>query len=280
LRARVVVSAVGAVLAYYGAVVVIAIGVGVALPDAWYDGTYAVAATTVPVLVAVVAVNVALVRAGWTSPRELGWPAWRATPLALGRGVGVGLALAAGALLLALGPGGARLVLTGEPIGAWAAVALPLAVGLAGAALAEELLFRGFPLARLAEPLTRVGASALLAIVFAAAHLANPDVAALGVVNLALASLMLSAAFFAPGGLPLAWGVHWGWNGGLALGADAPVSGLSFDLPALEFDTGRTPVVTGGAFGPEGGLAATAALAIALIWFGRRAAAVGKGEPR
>jgi len=39
-------------------------------------------------------------------------------------------------------------------------------------------------------------------------------------------------------------------------------------------------LVTGGAFGPEGGFAATATLAIALIWFGRRAAAVGKGEPR
>jgi membrane protease YdiL (CAAX protease family) len=171
-------------------------------------------------------------------------------------------------------------VATGESFAAWAGAALPLGAGLVVAALAEELLFRGFPLARLAEPLTRVGASVLLAIVFAAAHLANPDVSTLGLVNLILASLMLSAAFFAPGGLPLAWGVHWGWNGGLALGADAPVSGLTFDLPALEFDTGRVPVVTGGAFGPEGGFAATATLAIALIWFGRRAAAVGKGEPR
>jgi membrane protease YdiL (CAAX protease family) len=280
LRARVVVSAVGAVLAYYGAVALIAMGVGAALPDAWYDGPHAIAAATAPLVAAAVAVNVTIVSAGWASLQELGWPAGWATPAALGRGATLGVALAAGALLIALGPGGARLVATGESFAAWAGAALPLGAGLVVAALAEELLFRGFPLARLAEPLTRVGASLLLAIVFAAAHLANPDVSTLGLVNLVLASLMLSAAFFAPGGLPLAWGVHWGWNGGLALGADAPVSGLTFDLPALEFDTGRVPVVTGGAFGPEGGLAATAALAIALIWLGRRAAAVGKGEPR
>ncbi len=280
MRARVVVSAVGAVLAYYGAVALIAIGVGAALPDAWYDGPHAIAAATAPLVAAAVAVNVTIVSAGWASMQELGWPAGWATPVALGRGAGVGIALAAGALLIALGTGGARVVATGESFAAWAGAALPLGAGLVVAALAEELLFRGFPLARLAEPLTRVGASVLLAIVFAAAHLANPDVSTLGLVNLVLASLVLSAAFFAPGGLPLAWGVHWGWNGGLALGADAPVSGLTFDLPALEFDTGRVPVVTGGAFGPEGGLAATAALAIALIWLGRRAAAVGKGEPR
>ena len=40
MRARVVVSAVGAVLAYYGAVALIAIGVGAALPDAWYDARH------------------------------------------------------------------------------------------------------------------------------------------------------------------------------------------------------------------------------------------------
>jgi membrane protease YdiL (CAAX protease family) len=174
--------------------------------------------------------------------------------------------------------GGARIEATGDPFPAYAQAAGTLLAGLAVAALAEELLFRGFPLARLAEPFGKVGASVLLAVLFAAAHLRNPDVSPLGLVNIALASLVLSAAFFTPGGLPMAWGVHWGWNGGLAVGADAPVSGLTFDMPALEFHTGRTAWVTGGAFGPEGGIAASVALALALIWLGRRAATVGKGE--
>jgi membrane protease YdiL (CAAX protease family) len=279
LRARVVVSAVGAVLAYYGLIAVIAIGIGAVQPNAWNDGRLGVAAATLPVLVAALLVNGAFVARGWSSMRQVRWPSARPAAAALVGGFGIGLAMAALALALAVVGGGARLLLTGEPVGAYVGAAAALALGLAVAALAEELLFRGFPLARLAEPLGRVGASVLLAFAFAAVHLANPDVSTLGLANIVLASLVLSAAFFTPGGLPLAWGVHWGWNGGLALGADAPVSGLTFDVPALEFYTGRTPWLTGGAFGPEGGLAASGAMALALIWLGRRAAAVGKGEP-
>ena len=222
--------------------------------------------------------NGAIVARGWSSPRRLGWPPARPAAAALALGFGIGVVMAVLALALAVVGGGARLVLTGEPFGAYASTAAALGLGLAVAALAEELLFRGFPLARLAEPLGRVGASLVLAVGFATMHLANPDVSALGLVNLVLASLVLSAAFFTPGGMPLAWGVHWGWNGGLALGADAPVSGLTFDMPALEFYTGRTPWVTGGAFGPEGGLVTSVAMVLALIWLGRRAGAVGKGE--
>ncbi|MEE8572380.1 MAG: CPBP family intramembrane glutamic endopeptidase, partial [Gemmatimonadota bacterium] len=140
-------------------------------------------------------------------------------------------------------------------------------------------LFRGYPLARLAVPLGKVGASVALAVVFAGAHLTNPEVSTLGLVNIGLASLVLSAAFFTPGGLPLAWGVHLGWNGGLALGADAPVSGLTFDIPALEFVTERSAWVTGGSFGPEGGIAASVAMAVALIWLSQGSKRAGKGEP-
>jgi hypothetical protein len=119
----------------------------------------------------------------------------------------------------------------------------------------------------------------VFAVVFAVAHVANPEVSSLGLANIGIASLVLSAAFFTRGGLPMAWGVHAGWNGGLALGADAPVSGLTFDVPVLEFFAGRTTWVTGGAFGPEGGIAASATMAVALIWLSRRAARAGEGEP-
>jgi membrane protease YdiL (CAAX protease family) len=279
LRARVVVSAVGAVLAYYGAVVVIGLGIGLAVPNRWIEGPWGVAVSSLPAAVAALGVTALVAVGGWSSWRTMGWPGAGASGAALVRGTVVGCGVAATALVIAVVVGGARIEATGEPFGAYAQAAGTLLAGLAVAALAEELLFRGFPLARLAEPFGRVGASVLLAGLFAAAHFRNPDLSALGLVNIALASLVLSAAFFTPGGLPMAWGVHWGWNGGLVVGADAPVSGLTFDMPALEFYTGRATWVTGGAFGPEGGIAASIAMALALIWLGRRMATVGKGEP-
>jgi CAAX protease family protein len=148
-------------------------------------------------------------------------------------------------------------------------VAVPLVIGLAAAALLEELLFRGFPLARLREAAGRIAASIVLAVLFMGAHLRNPAVSSVGLANIALAALLLSAAFFSRGGLATAFGLHFGWNAGLVLGADAPASGLRFGLPALEFYPGPRTWWTGGGFGPEGGLAATVVLAGALWWWVR-----------
>lgn len=179
-----------------------------------------------------------------------------------------GLALGAGMAALALtvaAIGGSTWVGTGEPFAGYpAAVSLVLG-GIVVAALGEELLFRGFPLAILAQAFGRVAAAGVLSVLFTLAHLGNPSVSALGLANILLASLVLSAAFFTPGALPAAWGLHAAWNGGLAL-ADAPVSGIRFDAPAVDFVPGSRDWLTGGAFGPEGGAAATVALGGALVW--------------
>ena len=278
MRARVVFGTLAALIGFYGAAAAVALAIGLALPKEWVDGRWSALMSSLPVVVAALAVNAVLVWRGWATWRMLGWTGDRRDVGAWWRGAAVGALIAAVALAVAIVVGGARIEVTGERFSAYLAVALPLAVGLVVAALAEELLFRGYPLARLAEPVGKVWASLVLAVVFAAAHGANPDVAPLGLVNVGLASLVLSAAFFTPGGLPLAWGVHFGWNGGLALGADAPVSGLTFDIPVLGFLPGRSTWVTGGAFGPEGGVAASVAMAGALIWLSRRAARAGEGE--
>jgi hypothetical protein len=69
----------------------------------------------------------------------------------------------------------------------------------------------------------------------------------------------LSVGFFL-GGMGLAWGLHFGWNAGLGLLFDAPVSGYLFRVPAVEYAPGPHAWVDGGAFGPEGGIVATVAL--------------------
>ena len=145
---------------------------------------------------------------------------------------------------------------------------------LAPAALSEEVIFRGVPLVLLAATLGRGAAVAAIAIPFALAHLGNPNLTALGVGNIALAGIFLGLAFYAPGGIWTAWGVHLGWNGILAA-LDTPVSGVPFDIPFLDYLAGTPVWLTGGAFGPEGGLAATLALAIAIPLAARR---IGKDQ--
>lgn len=74
---------------------------------------------------------------------------------------------------------------------------------------------------------------------------------------MALAGVWLACAFFSPGAMPLAWGAHFGWNATLALAFDAPVSGYAFAVPGIDYRPGTHAWVDGGAFGPEGGVAAT-----------------------
>jgi membrane protease YdiL (CAAX protease family) len=144
---------------------------------------------------------------------------------------------------------------------------------LAPAALGEEMIFRGVPLILLAGALGRGTAVVLVAVGFALGHLANPNVTALAIGNIALAGVFLGLAFYAPGGICTAWGAHLGWNGILAA-LDAPVSGVPFRIPLLDYVPGDPAWLTGGAFGPEGGLASTLALTIAVLvarrWAGGR----------
>ena len=105
-------------------------------------------------------------------------------------------------------------------------------------------------------------------MLFAFAHLTNPHVTAAGVGNIVIAGIFLSLAFFSPGGMWTAFGAHLGWNATLAALA-APVSGLPFDIPYIDYRMGSPVWLTGGAFGPEGGLLATFALTAAVVLVAR-----------
>jgi membrane protease YdiL (CAAX protease family) len=138
-------------------------------------------------------------------------------------------------------------------------------VVLGPAALSEEVMFRGLPLVLMASAIGRGSALVLVAgLVFALFHGLNPGVTPLGLGNIALAGIFLGVAFYAPGGLWTAFGAHLGWNATLAA-LDAPVSGLPFDIPLLDYCAGSPVWLSGGGFGPEGGLIATVAITAALL---------------
>jgi uncharacterized protein len=196
---------------------------------------------------------------------------WR-VPLTLPRGLGVGLALgilpAAVAMSLGVFTAGASWTHDGGSLPQWLAQVWKTLLILIPAALAEELMFRGVPRVVMARAIGRARAALLLSLGFALAHLRNPDVTPAGLANIALAGVFLSLAFYSPGGMWTAVGAHLGWNATLAALA-APVSGLPFDIPYIDYRSGGPGWLTGGAFGPEGGLLATAALTATTVLVAR-----------
>jgi len=226
------------------------------LPDAtspWFLPVFA----TLLVVGFVTATWLVGVRLAKHSASQLGWRGHVVRSLV--RGCAIGVLAAAVAMALAIVPGGARVWIAPD----WPAylrATAPIALGLLAAALIEELAFRGFPLRRLADALGAWPATLLLAVAFAAAHLLNPNASAFGTLNVALAGTWLSIAFFSPGGIALGWGAHFGWNFGLAL-LNAPVSGMRLGPTQAVYHPGAHAWFDGGAFGPEGGLVGTIAIA-------------------
>ncbi len=139
------------------------------------------------------------------------------------------------------------------------------------AALAEEAMFRGYPLQTLARAkLAWVGVLCTL-ILFGIAHLANPNANSwIAFGNTSLAGLWLAVAYLRTRSLWLPLGVHWAWNWGLGWFFGLPVSGLKLvSNPLLTgIDTGPW-WLTGGSYGIEGGLACTAAMAWSTIFLWR-----------
>ncbi len=185
------------------------------------------------------------------------------------RGFATGLALgacaAAAAILAAVLAAQSQWTRDAGDAGDYLAQVLKTGVVLAPAALSEEVIFRGLPLVLLAASVGRATALVLVAgLVFALFHGLNPGITPLGLGNIALAGIFLGVAFYAPGGLWTAFGAHLGWNATLAA-LDAPVSGLPFDIPFIDYQAGDPVWLSGGPFGPEGGLLATAAITAALL---------------
>ena len=184
-------------------------------------------------------------------------------------GLGIGGVAAALAMAIAAPAGHGGWALDGGTFVQWLKAVGGLALILLPAAFSEELLFRGVGYVALSKEFGRLGPAIVLSLLFGAAHLGNPNVTPLAVANVALAGVFLSAAFCLPGGIWAATGVHLGWNITLAA-LGAPVSGLAFTLPMLDYVMGSPAWLTGGNFGPEGGVIVTLIIGAAAVVLFRR----------
>jgi membrane protease YdiL (CAAX protease family) len=150
----------------------------------------------------------------------------------------------------------------GEWLGGVSALTLMLLV----AAAAEELLFRGYAFQVAVEALGAAPAVALSAGLFGLGHVSNPEVGSVALLNIGLAGVLLAGAYLKTRSLWTAIGLHWAWNWAMAVVFDLPVSGMVFDVPGYDTVELGPDRLTGGAFGPEGGLMATLFLVPLIVW--------------
>jgi membrane protease YdiL (CAAX protease family) len=106
-----------------------------------------------------------------------------------------------------------------------ARVAVVLAVVISGA-LAEELMFRGYPFQRLTEGIGPAGAIAVFSVLFGVVHLSNPGATVWGLVNTVAIGVLLSVLYLRTRALWMPWGFHFAWNAMLGIVLGLPVSGL------------------------------------------------------
>ena len=188
----------------------------------------------------------------------------------------VGLLLGGATILitcLLLWVGGLLRFETGTPFtevmggDSWGRVALRLLVLLAPAALWEEIAFRGY-LYSVAEEaggaqVARWASSAAFGVV----HVMNPGASVRTTLIVMLAGWCL-ARVREQAGLPAAWLAHLAWNWIMAAVLHVAVSGLPFATPGYRAVLGEPEWLSGGGWGPEGGLVAACVLGAAawLAW--------------
>ncbi|MBN1992001.1 MAG: CPBP family intramembrane metalloprotease [Anaerolineae bacterium] len=150
---------------------------------------------------------------------------------------------------------------------------------------AEEALTRGWLLPVLGARYRPALGVIISSVIFAVFHSLNPNLNPVAILNLFLFGLFAALYALYEGGL---WGVFslhtaWNWAQGNLLGFEVSggnvPGGTLFDLMEVGPD-----IVTGGPFGPEGGLAVTVVLVLScvIIWLlsGRKENLVAKEKGR
>ncbi|CUS88931.1 hypothetical protein JGI3_00839 [Candidatus Kryptobacter tengchongensis] len=133
-------------------------------------------------------------------------------------------------------------------------------------ALAEEILFRGYPFQRLIDGTSPIIATLLFSLIFSLAHLQNPNMNFLALFNIFLAGVWLSASYIKTRSLWLPISLHFSWNFFQGYLYSLPVSGTILVEPAFDVEISAENIISGGNFGPEGSLITSLVLIIATIF--------------
>jgi membrane protease YdiL (CAAX protease family) len=138
---------------------------------------------------------------------------------------------------------------------------------------AEEAITRGWILPVIGARYKPLLGIVISAIIFATYHSLNPNLNPIAILNLFLSGLFFALFALYEGGLWGVFAIHtaWNWTQGNLFGFEVSgltsTSGTLFNLMEVGPDA-----ITGGTFGPEGGLAVTVVLVISclLVWVASR----------
>ena len=218
--------------------------------------------------------------AGFLTARFIEGLPWRSLGLCFHRrwffdlfmGSLVGLLTLALAVGIAAAAGGLKFSLSGREVMFAVVKSLITSAALfVIAALAEEAMFRGYPLQTFSRAhLVWLGVF-ITSVPFGLVHLWNPNVVrGVTFANTALAGVWLAIAYLRTRSLWLPLGVHWSWNWALGSVFGLPVSGITIvSQPLLRGKDIGPAWLTGGSYGIEGGVACTVVLVLSTLFLWR-----------
>jgi membrane protease YdiL (CAAX protease family) len=151
--------------------------------------------------------------------------------------------------------------------GSWLGAALRVTLVLLPAALAEEVICRGYLLTVIRDSVGTRAAVVLTSVMFGLLHLKNPGATAASVLVVMLSGLLLATVRIRLNSLYAAWMAHLAWNWTMAVPFHALVSGIRFDAPGYRAVTQGPSWLSGGDWGPEGGLIAAVGMSLGLAYF-------------
>ncbi len=198
--------------------------------------------------------------------RDLGFALHDRVPVEIAQGLGAGLVMLGALWAVEAAAGWARF---GFSAGAWRTLLRDgglYLVTFACAATLEEVLARGYIFQALIDGIGRGGAVAASSALFGLGHVMNPHAGVFSLVNAVLAGAWLAAAYLKTRSLWLPTALHLSWNFFMAYLFGFAVSGLRVSHPVMRLEQGGPEWLTGGAYGPEGGLACTAVLLLSTAW--------------
>lgn len=137
----------------------------------------------------------------------------------------------------------------------------------------EEIAFRGYILQNLREDWGGLVSLLASSFLFGLLHALNPHFTPLSLMGITLAGVVMAYGYFITRSLWLPIAFHFSWNFAQGPLFSFPVSGLESEGFLLLEKSNSPSLITGGAFGPEGGLLGVIALLLGLLllWhWGRR----------
>ncbi len=131
----------------------------------------------------------------------------------------------------------------------------------------EELMFRGYMIPSFNKRYKTAVGVVVSSILFSAFHSLNPGFTPLASINLALIAVLFALIYLLTGDIWMTSAMHTAWNltQGNIYGLQVSGNLASNTVVKIVYDSNANSVITGGTFGPEGGLATTAVTCVCMV---------------